>query len=135
MPENKILLASASGADRQLVSNTLEDESVNIIEATNGIEAYDMIIEHGNEIILAFVNCELPIRDGMTLVNILKRSSKFSHVPLVMLVHSDNPEVLEKVEKSWADAFLKRPLDDFDINRTFQKYALEEPLAMIEEEN
>ena len=128
----KVLLATSKGSDRQLAQHAFEAYDVRLIDTTNGIQALDMFIEHGNDAVFSILGAGLPVRNGLDLVRILKKSSRFSHIPILLVVDSKKSEAYEKASKSWSEEVAGRPLDQDDLKRAFESLRLEQPLSAIQ---
>lgn len=132
MSESDVLLASSTVTDRKLFKNFFEDRPQNFVESSNGIDALDQFIDRAGSLVFAALDVDLPVRDGLDLVHLLKKSSSLSHVPVLLLVDEDQPELTRKARRSWAEAVLERPLDEELLGQRFDELALEVPLSTYE---
>jgi len=68
----KTMLIEDSSSFRQLVKNSLEDQfpSMEIIEAADGVEAYEKIDSHPPNLI--FMDIQLPGKNGLELTKKIK---------------------------------------------------------------
>ena len=79
----KVLIIDDSKMDRTIMQKALEPTGVTIIEATNGVEALNVIKsgEHSFDAIL--IDIEMPRMDGYTLAGEIRKYSKYRNLPLI----------------------------------------------------
>ena len=79
----KVLIVDDSKMDRTIMQKALEPTGVTIIEATNGVEALNIIKsgEHSFDAIL--IDIEMPRMDGYTLAGEIRKYSKYRNLPLI----------------------------------------------------
>ena len=79
----KVLIVDDSKMDRTIMQKALEPTGVTIIEATNGVEALNVIKsgEHSFDAIL--IDIEMPRMDGYTLAGEIRKYSKYRTLPLI----------------------------------------------------
>ena len=79
----KVLIVDDSKMDRTIMQKALEPTGVTIIEATNGVEALNIVKsgEHSFDAIL--IDIEMPRMDGYTLAGEIRKYSKYRNLPLI----------------------------------------------------
>ena len=79
----KVLIVDDSKMDRTIMQKSLEPTGVTIIEATNGVEALNIVKsgEHSFDAIL--IDIEMPRMDGYTLAGEIRKYSKYRNLPLI----------------------------------------------------
>ena len=79
----KVLIVDDSKMDRTIMQKSLEPIGVTIIEATNGVEALNIIKsgEHAFDAVL--IDIEMPRMDGYTLAGEIRKYSKYRTLPLI----------------------------------------------------
>ncbi|MBR8463538.1 response regulator [Campylobacter sp. faydin G-24] len=79
----KVLIVDDSKMDRSIMQKSLEPTGVTVIEATNGVEALNIIKsgEHMFDAIL--IDIEMPRMDGYTLAGEIRKYSKYRTLPLI----------------------------------------------------
>lgn len=79
----KVLVVDDSKMDRTIMQKSLEPIGVTIIEATNGVEALNIIKsgEHAFDAVL--IDIEMPRMDGYTLAGEIRKYSKYRTLPLI----------------------------------------------------
>ena len=111
-----ILIAEDSALLGKLISESLSKAGyINLTMTTNGQEAWDKLNQYKNEGILEqkvrliITDIEMPQMDGHRLTKLVKDSSAFSHIPVVIFSSLVNDEMRKKGEALGADAQLSKP--------------------------
>ena len=111
-----ILIAEDSALLGKLISESLIKAGYsNITMTTNGQEAWDKLNEYKTEgtleqkVKLVITDIEMPQMDGHRLTKLIKDSSAFSHIPVVIFSSLVNDEMRRKGEALGADAQLSKP--------------------------
>lgn len=79
----KVLVVDDSKMDRNIISKALAPTGITLIEATNGLEALNIIksSEHAFDAVL--IDIEMPKMDGYTLAGEIRKYSKYRNLPLI----------------------------------------------------
>ena len=79
----KVLIVDDSKMDRSIMQKALEPTGVTVVEATNGVEALNIIKsgEHAFDAVL--IDIEMPRMDGYTLAGEIRKYSKYRTLPLI----------------------------------------------------
>lgn len=79
----RVLIVDDSKMDRTIMQKSLEPTGVTIVEATNGVEALNIIKsgEHAFDAVL--IDIEMPRMDGYTLAGEIRKYSKYRTLPLI----------------------------------------------------
>jgi two-component system chemotaxis sensor kinase CheA len=80
-----ILFAEDSTFFRNQVKGTMEQSGFNVLEAEDGLIAWDLLEEKIGEISLVVTDIEMPNMDGFELTNRIKQNPKYSHLPVIAL--------------------------------------------------
>ena len=80
-----------------------------IIYTSDGNNAIERAFEIVPDIIICDLN--LPKKNGFQISAILKKDLRTSHIPIIILTASDDPESYIKALESGADTFLTKPFD------------------------
>ncbi|MDO4674462.1 chemotaxis protein CheW, partial [Campylobacter sp.] len=79
----KVLIVDDSKMDRTLMQKALEPLGVSLIEATNGVEALNLIKSGEHDIDAILIDIEMPRMDGYTLAGEIRKYSKYRQLPLI----------------------------------------------------
>lgn len=102
-----ILLVEDNVDVRTIFSEVFKNEGYRVLEATNGREAYDLMMGSDGSVNVVLTDLRMPIMDGLELATLLKNNPRFSSIPIVLL--SATP-----LKNSWRalkafDALLVKP--------------------------
>ncbi|HXX34843.1 MAG TPA: response regulator [Thermodesulfobacteriota bacterium] len=102
----KTILVEDNSLFRQLVRDHLQDQfpSMDVIEAANGVEAFQKIGAHPPNLI--FMDVRLPGENGLELTRKIKID--YPDVIVVILTSYDLPEYREKAIRCKADYFFSK---------------------------
>ena len=102
----KTMLVEDSTSFRQVVKNNLQDQfpSMDIIEAADGVEAFQKIDSHPPNLI--FMDISLPGENGLELTRKIK--ADYPGVIIIMLTSHDSPEYREAAIRCKANYFLSK---------------------------
>ncbi len=116
------MLVEDSPSFRQLVKVTLQDEfpSMDIIEAADGVEAFQKINSHPPNLILMDIG--LPGENGLELTRKIK--ADFRDVIVIILTSHNSPEYQEAANRYKADYFISKDAVENDGVLTLVKSIL-----------
>lgn len=80
-----ILYAEDSRFFRNQVKSFIEEDGYNVIEAEDGMVAWNLLCEHADEISVVVTDIEMPNLDGFGLAEKIKSNENFSHLPIIGL--------------------------------------------------
>ena len=111
----KILLAEDNPADVYLIRTALDEHGVNLAlqVAADGSEVLRVIHEEESlqetQLELIILDLNLPRHDGIEILERLRESSHWAHVPVVVLTSSDSPQDRQAATRLGARYFLRKP--------------------------
>jgi two-component system chemotaxis sensor kinase CheA len=79
----KVLVVDDSKTDRTIMRQSLNPLGVTIVEATDGVEALNIIKSGEHEFDACLIDIEMPRMDGYTLASEIRKYSRFKHLPLI----------------------------------------------------
>lgn len=85
--KKKILIAFNSVTMRSLIHNFLESAGYNIIEAVDGVEAFNKMLDEKPDCIVSFI--DLPEISGYSLSRIIKNTKELKHIGVVLAATED----------------------------------------------
>ena len=102
----KTMLVEDSTSFRRLVKDNLQDQfpSMDIIEAADGIEAFQKIDSHPPNLI--FMDIKLPGENGLELTRKIK--ADYPDIIIIILTSHDSPEYREAAMRYKADYFFSK---------------------------
>jgi CheY-like chemotaxis protein len=116
-----ILFVDDNEKSRKMIKHKLISEGFWIVEAVDGIEAINALHEEPIDIILLDLYMEK--MDGFKVLSIVKGSSKWKHIPVIIYTAHGAEEIIDKAINAGADDFLLKsvtaPKKLAEIMRTF----------------
>ncbi|MDY7030538.1 MAG: chemotaxis protein CheW, partial [Thermodesulfobacteriota bacterium] len=80
-----ILLAEDSTFFRNQVKSFMEDDGYKVIEAEDGLVAWNLLNKHCDEISLVVTDIEMPNLDGLELTEKIRQDESFTNIPIIAL--------------------------------------------------
>jgi len=78
-----VLIVDDSKTDRSIMRKAIAPLGVTITEATNGVEALNLMKDGSTIFDAALVDIEMPRMDGYTLASEIRKFNKFKNIPLI----------------------------------------------------
>lgn len=103
-----ILLVEDEASLRDIVASVLEDEGFEVFPAVDGQDALNLLANQRPNLIIT--DAMMPRMDGRELVGVIRSSSEWSSIPVVMV----SAVVMPGVDILGIDAFISKPFD-FDL--------------------
>jgi len=103
-----VLIVDDSKTDRAIMQKGLQPLGINIVEATNGVEALELL-KRGDMIFDAMlIDIEMPQMDGYTLASEIRKYSKYKNLPLLAVTsRSSKSDRLRGVEVGMTEYITK----------------------------
>ena len=115
----KILIVDDEDHLRMLIEQALEeleDEGVELITASNGQEALDLIVDEQPN--LVFLDVMMPKMNGIEVCRRVKQELALNHVYIIILTAKGQELDKKKGEEVGADLYMTKP---FDPDRLLEK--------------
>lgn len=106
-PTYKVLLVDDEDQFRRVVTDLLEREGFEIIEAKDGAEAMEKVDRHAPDIIVLDLN--LPGLDGYGVLSGLRSRPRTADIPVLVLTAKGDEDNEVRVFEMGADDFLTKP--------------------------
>jgi two-component system phosphate regulon response regulator PhoB len=111
----KLMIADDEPGVRSLVRMTLESDSYEILEASDGDEALMLALEHRPELILLDVT--MPGLSGLQVCRMLKDNPSTSAISVVMLTAMDQDSDRAEGKVAGADDYFTKPFSPLALLR------------------
>ena len=102
-----VLIADDEPNLRLLVSATLLSDEFDVLEAEDGDEAWDLIVEHQPEIVI--LDLQMPGRTGLELAESIRKTEGVRHTRVIMLTSKAQRADIERGYAAGADVYLTKP--------------------------
>ncbi len=103
--EKIILFAEDSAFFRNQVKTFMEDDGFKVIEAEDGLVAWELLRERVDEIDIVITDLEMPNMDGFELTKRIKNDPKYSHLTVIALTSLASEAHIEKGRKVGIDEY------------------------------
>jgi two-component system, chemotaxis family, sensor kinase CheA len=100
-----ILFAEDSSFFRNQVKGSMEKEGFNVLEAEDGVIAWDLLESNAEEISLVVTDIEMPNMDGFALAKKIKSHPAYSHLPVIALTTLAGEEDIKKGKQVGIDDY------------------------------
>ncbi len=104
----KIIVIDDSQTIRDQVGTTLRQAGYEILEAVDGIDG-QRVIEGSPDAALVICDVNMPQRNGLELLEGLRKDDRFKAMPFVMLTSEGQPHLIERARKNGAKGWLVKP--------------------------
>jgi two-component system chemotaxis response regulator CheY len=103
----KILVVDDSATVRQQVGMALQQAGYAVVEAGDGVEGLAMLDQGGVSMVICDVN--MPRMSGLDMLENIKRDSRHTTIPVVMLTTEGQPALVERAKKAGAKGWIVKP--------------------------
>jgi two-component system chemotaxis sensor kinase CheA len=100
-----ILFAEDSSFFRSQVKGSMEKEGFKVIEAEDGVIAWELLEKNADKITMVVTDIEMPNMDGFAFTKKIKSSPIFSHLPVIALTTLAGEEDIAKGKKVGIDDY------------------------------
>jgi PAS domain S-box-containing protein len=131
---SRLLVVDKKPENRQLVAEYLENTSITIIEASNGLEGYEAALSGKPDLIL--MSLKMANMSGYEATQKIRSIKEIEHIPVVAFTASAMKDEVEEIRKNFNEC-LTKPFNKktlFNILMKFIDYSIEEPAEAVIEE-
>ncbi|MCP4340268.1 MAG: hybrid sensor histidine kinase/response regulator [Desulfobulbaceae bacterium] len=100
-----ILIAEDSKFFRNQVKGYMTEVGYDVIEAEDGVEAWDKLIDHGDEISMLVTDIEMPNMNGFELTQKIRGDGQYSKLPIIALTTLASAEDVAKGKAVGVDEY------------------------------
>ena len=115
----KVLVVEDYDDSREFTKFLLEDYGFDVLEATNGYEAIEVVKKQAPDLIL--MDIAMPVMDGLTATRRIKEQKEFQKLPIIA-VTAQSEGVKGKALEAGCDALISKPLDFDDLKPVLNRY-------------
>ena len=103
-----VLIVDDSSTDRLIMQKSLKSLGITITEATNGVEALNILKTSQTQFDAILIDIEMPQMDGYTLASEIRKYSKYKQLPLIAVTsRSSKSDRLRGVEVGMSEYITK----------------------------
>jgi two-component system chemotaxis sensor kinase CheA len=110
----KVMIIDDSKTDRKIMSLALKPLGITLIEATDGIEALNILKSGEHQFDALLIDIEMPRMDGYTLAGEIKKYNKYKNLPLIAVTsRSGKSDRMRGVESGMVEYITKPYSPDY----------------------
>jgi two-component system, chemotaxis family, chemotaxis protein CheY len=111
----KVLSVDDSGVMRRIIGRTVDVLGYGFLEASNGLEALEVIAKNHEDIALIILDVNMPEMDGFELLRRVKADPVFKDIPVMMLTtESERGKIIEAIQAG-AVNYICKPFQQEDL--------------------
>lgn len=110
----KVLIVDDSRAMRAVIGRLVKKLGHETVEAGHGREALEKLAAEGS-IDVALVDWNMPLMNGLELVQAVRSSKQHSQLPLLMVTSETELERVVAAMEAGADEYLMKPFTDQEL--------------------
>lgn len=104
-----ILVVDDFASVRNFLCETLQRKGYDTLGASNGEEAYAVLMGHKNEVNLVLTDYNLTDCTGFELLKKIKDNAQVAKVPVAFLTTESNPDKIRMAKAAGLSAWIKKP--------------------------
>lgn len=105
-----ILIADDMEINRDILIEILKDD-YNVMEASDGQEAIDILSTHRSKIDLLLLDIIMPVKDGFEVLKAMNRQGWIEEIPVIMISAETDPDFMKRVYEQGGTDYICRPFD------------------------
>ena len=106
---HSILAVDDSASMRQMVSFTLKSAGYDVVDAVDGVDAFDKALQRRFDLVLTDQN--MPRLDGIGLTKKLRDHPSFAATPILILTTESSDQMKQAGRAAGATGWLVKPFD------------------------
>ncbi len=108
-----VMVVDDSITMRKVTSRVLENHSIEVMTAFDGLDAIEKLHEQVPDLLL--LDIEMPRMDGYELAQHIRSDARLRHVPIVMITSRSGQKHRKKARDAGANAYLTKPYQEVDL--------------------
>jgi chemosensory pili system protein ChpA (sensor histidine kinase/response regulator) len=108
-----IMVVDDSITMRKVTSRVLENHSLEVMTAQDGVDAIEKLNERVPDLML--LDIEMPRMDGYQLLEHVRADARLRHVPVIMITSRAGQKHRKKARQAGANAYLTKPYQEAEL--------------------
>jgi CheY-like chemotaxis protein len=108
-----VVIADDESSMRLLVHATIDSDDYNVLEASDGTEAWAMVKEHRPALVL--LDVQMPGRSGLDVLRLIKADPTLEATRVILLTAKAQEADIEEGLIAGADFYLTKPFSPLDL--------------------
>ena len=109
----KVLIVDDSLSVRSSLSQLINDRGYRVVAARDGLEAVKLLEAEAPDIILT--DLEMPRMNGLDLASYVRKSTQWSHLPIVMITSRTMAKHREQAELIGINRYITKPFTEDEV--------------------
>jgi len=116
MSNEKILVVDDDDETLEIAKKILENEGFNVLTATNGDLAIEILNNNKNDLpLLILLDLSMPKKDGFEVCEFLQKESEFSAIKIIIFTGTIFDESRERAKKLGIDTYITKPFSGVEL--------------------
>ena len=116
-----VLLVDDSAVNLEIASRLLEKFGAQVLTATNGSQALDVLHHHADQIDVVLMDIQMPVMDGLEATRRLRQVASLATLPVIALTAGALAQERERALQAGMNDFLSKPLEPEALIRTVRQ--------------
>ncbi|ODS23640.1 hypothetical protein AB835_07975 [Candidatus Endobugula sertula] len=108
----RTLIVDDDRAMLMILQERVESLGHKTLIASNGQEAWDLIVQSGTNVDIVVIDREMPKMNGLQFVEKIKNNRDLKNIPVIMQTGSDKPEQIKEGIDAGVYYYLTKPIDE-----------------------
>ena len=108
-----VVIADDEPSIRQLVQVTIGADDFNVLEASDGDEAWSLIQAHRPSLVL--LDVQMPFRTGLEILSAIRSDARLAETKVIILTASARGSDMTAALAAGADSYLTKPFSPRDL--------------------
>ncbi|TDT72511.1 two-component system chemotaxis response regulator CheY [Hypnocyclicus thermotrophus] len=118
----KILIIDDSETTRNFYTYILESQRIDVVDASDGMNALDKLYYYKDEIKLILTDLNMPNLDGLSLIKKIRENKEFEEIPIGILSTLDEKDKIEEGYRIGADFYIIKPVESNNFIEIVKSY-------------
>jgi two-component system chemotaxis response regulator CheY len=110
-----VIIADDSKVVRSIVEKAIKPLGYSSFQANHGGEAIEILEKMGEKIGLILMDWNMPVMDGFDALVKIKKDSRFSSIPIIMLTSESDNNKVKMATDAGAAAYVKKPFTQDEL--------------------
>jgi two-component system, chemotaxis family, chemotaxis protein CheY len=105
----KVIVADDSRVMRSIIDKSIKSLGLESLHAGNGHEVLEILKAHGKEIALILLDWNMPVMNGLEVLESMKANNLFQNIPVLMVSTESEDAKMDLAFKAGARGYLSKP--------------------------
>jgi CheY-like chemotaxis protein len=125
MKKQRVLIVDDSPFILRMLTFLLRKEGIDVLAATNGVEALETMRAHHPD--LVFLDVMMPEMDGFDVLQNMKRDEALKDIPVIMITAKGQETDRRRAEQLGVDDFITKPFSPSTLSRILRGLLAAQP--------